>query len=457
MKKLLSVLLALMLLVLPAFAAAAPSADASSADTLSADGSSGGFSPLWTSQEWAVLRLTNIERLNRNLAPLTMTAEALEAARTRCRELKSSVSHTRPDGRECFSVLGDLGIGVSFAGENVAAGQSDAYDVVHAWMNSENHRANILDGSFSHLGASYLAGALDDPYGSYWAQVFFDDYCRFSSLSLIDADGLTVSPGTSIDDMRVIAQVECAVHGTSYLPVVSQMCAGYDPDAPGVQTVTVTFRSLAASFSVEVRKDADSPTPAVSSSGAISVFRPISDYYYLFGDIPAGAWYYDDVYLSVLYGLMRGVTTSSFRPDAPLTVAQTLMIAARVRDLYDGGTGEIPQDSDPWYAAAVRFCTEHGIIAPGDFPEPDRAASRAEVAYILARTLPASELNAITSADAISDVAPDDPHAAEIYSLYRAGILTGDDTGAFHGSETIRRCEAAAILVRLILPARRIG
>ncbi|MCI6909126.1 MAG: CAP domain-containing protein, partial [Clostridiales bacterium] len=165
MKKLLSVLLALMLLVLPAFAAAAPSAD----------GSSGGFSPLWTSQEWAVLRLTNIERLNRNLAPLTMTAEALEAARTRCRELKSSVSHTRPDGRECFSVLSDLGIGVSFAGENIAAGQSDAYDVVHAWMNSATHRANILDGSFSHLGASYLAGALDDPYGSYWAQVFFDD------------------------------------------------------------------------------------------------------------------------------------------------------------------------------------------------------------------------------------------------------------------------------------------
>ncbi|MEA4823498.1 MAG: CAP domain-containing protein [Clostridiaceae bacterium] len=447
MKKLLSVLLVLLLLTLPVVTTTVATATAAATD----------LEAFWTAQEWAVLRLTNIERMNRNLAPLTFTADALNAARIRCGELESVVGHTRPDGRDCFSVLTDLDIDASYAGENVAAGQSDAYDVMQAWMGSEGHRANILNDGFSHLGAAYLPGSLGESYRSYWTQIFFDDYCRFSSLRLIDAENLVVTPGTSIDDMRVIAEAECAVHGKSYLPVISQMCFGYDPDVTGEQTVTVTFRNLSATFTVEVREDASTSTPPVSSSDTIAVFQPVSDYYYLFDDVSDGAWYYDDVYLSVIYGLVRGVTSAEFKPDDALTVAQTLMIAARIRNLYDGGSGNISQEGATWYSGAVTYCVEQGIIATDAFADFTRPATRAEVAGILAHTLPGTELNAIRKIDSISDVSADAPYADEIFSLYRAGILIGDETGAFHGNQSIRRCEAAAVLVRLILPAQRIG
>ena len=51
---------------------------------------------------------------------------------------------------------------------------------------------------------------------------------------------------------------------------------------------------------------------------------------------------------------------------------------------------------------------------------------------------------------AIPDVKTTDKYAAEIYELYRAGILTGSDAkGTFHAASTIKRSEAAAILLRM--------
>lgn len=51
---------------------------------------------------------------------------------------------------------------------------------------------------------------------------------------------------------------------------------------------------------------------------------------------------------------------------------------------------------------------------------------------------------------AIPDVKTGDKFAAEIYELYRAGILTGSDTkGTFHAASTIKRSEAATILLRM--------
>ncbi|ORX89098.1 SCP-domain-containing protein [Basidiobolus meristosporus CBS 931.73] len=51
-------------------------------------------------------------------------------------------------------------------GENVAAGYGDAVSVMNAWMNSPEHRRNILDPIFTQTGIAY------DPQGSYWTQDF---------------------------------------------------------------------------------------------------------------------------------------------------------------------------------------------------------------------------------------------------------------------------------------------
>lgn len=81
------------------------------------------------------------------------TLSALAAIRAY--ECTASFSHTRPDGRDCFSVLADYGYSSYIAvGENLLYGTSGftAAQMVSAWMNSEGHRANILNADFTRAG-----------------------------------------------------------------------------------------------------------------------------------------------------------------------------------------------------------------------------------------------------------------------------------------------------------------
>ena len=52
--------------------------------------------------------------------------------------------------------------------------------------------------------------------------------------------------------------------------------------------------------------------------------------------------------------------------------------------------------------------------------------------------------------DAIPDVSMDHPYAEEVYTLYQAGILTGDAQGSFKPKNTITRAEVATIVCRMI-------
>ena len=115
-----------------------------------------------------VLRLVNKYRAENGLGALTLDSALCGAADVRAKEIKTSFSHTRPDGSSCFTVLSQLGINYGGAGENIAYGQSSPEEVMTAWMNSDGHRANILNSSFTKLGVGvYSSGGT-----LYWAQMF---------------------------------------------------------------------------------------------------------------------------------------------------------------------------------------------------------------------------------------------------------------------------------------------
>lgn len=75
-------------------------------------------------------------------------------------------SHTSPTYGSPFDQMKAAGISYRSAGENIAQGQQTPEQVVQAWMNSEGHRANILNSSFTHIGVGYVAD------GNYWTQQF---------------------------------------------------------------------------------------------------------------------------------------------------------------------------------------------------------------------------------------------------------------------------------------------
>ena len=117
-----------------------------------------------------VLRLVNVERKKAGLKELSYYNVGQVAGDTRANELTKSFSHTRPDGRDCFSVFTDYGIHAYSMGENIALGHTTPQEVVTGWMNSPGHRANILNPDFTHL----IVGVKGDVSGTgaVWVQLF---------------------------------------------------------------------------------------------------------------------------------------------------------------------------------------------------------------------------------------------------------------------------------------------
>ncbi|TSI02606.1 CAP domain-containing protein [Lysinibacillus sp. BW-2-10] len=118
--------------------------------------------------EKQVVELTNAERAKAGLAPLQMDTPLMAVAREKSADMSKNnyFSHTSPTYGSPFDQMKAAGISYKAAGENIAQGQKTPEQVVQAWMNSEGHRANILNGSFTHIGVGYVAD------GNYWTQQF---------------------------------------------------------------------------------------------------------------------------------------------------------------------------------------------------------------------------------------------------------------------------------------------
>lgn len=116
-----------------------------------------------------ILNLVNKERAKAGLHALKLDTEVSAAASVRAKEIQTSFSHTRPDGRKFSSALTDNGIRFTGAGENIAWGQTSPEQVMEAWMNSDGHRANILNAKFTKLGVGHLKNASGR---NYWVQLF---------------------------------------------------------------------------------------------------------------------------------------------------------------------------------------------------------------------------------------------------------------------------------------------
>lgn len=116
-----------------------------------------------------VVELVNNERAKEGLAPLSVDKNVQAAAQVRAVECEQSFSHTRPNGSSFSTALVEQGVSYRRAGENIAWGQRSPEEVVNAWMNSEGHRANIMNSNFTKIGVGYYQNANGV---KYWSQLF---------------------------------------------------------------------------------------------------------------------------------------------------------------------------------------------------------------------------------------------------------------------------------------------
>ena len=123
-----------------------------------------------TSFEQQVAQLINQQRAQHGLRPVKYSA-ALDAAATNhnVQQVNTrTMAHVNIGDSDPGSRIRAQGWRGAW-GENVAVGQKSPQQVVTEWMNSPEHRANILNPHYAFMGVSYKTTADGHPF---WAQEF---------------------------------------------------------------------------------------------------------------------------------------------------------------------------------------------------------------------------------------------------------------------------------------------
>jgi uncharacterized protein YkwD len=120
-----------------------------------------------------VIDLTNVERTQHKRQPLRANARLMRAAQMHAEQMARArqMAHVLPNAP--YPNAADRLAAAEYRwqayGENVAAGQTSASEVLRDWMHSRGHRTNILNPDFTEIGAGY---AVDRDGRAYHVQVF---------------------------------------------------------------------------------------------------------------------------------------------------------------------------------------------------------------------------------------------------------------------------------------------
>lgn len=191
-------------------------------------------------------------------------------------------------------------------------------------------------------------------------------------------------------------------------------------------------------------------TPSVPTKPSVPERDPFP-----FTDVSRSSWYYDSVRAAWEKDLIDGVTRTLYKPDDTLTVAQAIKLSAALHQmLNNNGKVTLRNGSPYWYSSYVSYAVDNGIIekmyldyTPAQMNTP---VKRNEFVHIFYGAMSDyRQINTVAD-NKIPDVITTDTYALEIYTFYRAGILTGSDkNGTFYPTNDIKRSEVAAILSRM--------
>ncbi|MEV5256548.1 CAP domain-containing protein [Streptomyces anulatus] len=126
-------------------------------------------SPTDASARSEVLSLVNQERAKVGCSPLSTSAPLTSLAQNFSEDMaaRGFFDHTDPDGDTPWDRAAQAGV-QGLGAENIARGQADAQAVMEGWMNSEGHRANILNCDYKTIGIGVHEGSG----GPWWVQNF---------------------------------------------------------------------------------------------------------------------------------------------------------------------------------------------------------------------------------------------------------------------------------------------
>lgn len=114
-------------------------------------------------------------------------------------------NHAIPTYGYPFDMMGKFEIPYTSTGKNIAQGQYTPEKVVQAWMDSPDHRATILNNSYTHIGVGYVENG----------NSFFYIICIFLSFILYNSKLYRM---TSIRHTKFSAPLLCQFNLFLYIP-----------------------------------------------------------------------------------------------------------------------------------------------------------------------------------------------------------------------------------------------
>ena len=212
--------------------------------------------------------------------------------------------------------------------------------------------------------------------------------------------------------------------------------------------------------------------PAAAAQDSVDNFVRSRTYTGQFPDLTTDSTFYGNVTALYEYGLTVGKADGTFGLGDSLTVGQVVIFAGRIRSLYRTGDAEAGPNAHRGGAGEatalryLRYLQAEGVLGSEFDQLLYTAATRAQVAHVLAGTLPEEALppihqDLVTQAYAsrrfITDVTEYTPYYQDILELYRTGVAAGSDaSGSYLPDQPITRGAAAAMLTRMVDPELRV-
>ena len=172
-----------------------------------------------------------------------------------------------------------------------------------------------------------------------------------------------------------------------------------------------------------------------------------------FVDVPTDAWYAEAVAWCRENGIMSGTSESEFSPDEPMSRAMLATVLWRRENspLVDHTMDFSDVQTDTWYTEAVRWASSEGVMSGygnGSFGVDD-PVTREQFTTVLWRYADSPDGG---EAETFADESAISPWAKDAVKWARAnGIIGGKGENRFDPKGNATRAEAAMILYNFLL------
>ncbi len=216
----------------------------------------------------ALIDETNASRVTNGLPDLQVSPLLQAAAQAKANDeaTKGYFAHTSPQGLTPWYWFEQAGYDFDYAGENLAVNFSDSQDVTNAWMNSPEHRANILSTDYTQIGIATAQGVYQGEPTTFVVEEFGTPAPAAAPVAFVNAASAATAPAATPTKVATAPTKTPAPKPVpkpvATVPVVVAMQSS---SAPAAQQTFIAVQAVATAT-----VPATATSPSIGTTGAAS-------------------------------------------------------------------------------------------------------------------------------------------------------------------------------------------